>query len=159
MRFAVAGPQYPEDIDWPANVDRIGHLPPAEHAEFYNASRYALNVTRADMVRMGWSPSVRLFEAAATGTPIISDPWPGLGNFLEPDEEIILATETDRVIRMLARDRTDVGRAARTRILSEHSGQHRAAELEFHLTQATRAVMAAPYFQSAEPQRKSRSTT
>src|SRR5690242_4013582 len=30
-RFAVAGPQYPADIDWPANVDRIDHLPPAGH--------------------------------------------------------------------------------------------------------------------------------
>ena len=69
LRFAVAGPQYPDDIDWPANVERIEHLPPAEHAAFYNASRMTLNVTRADMIAAGWSPSVRLFEAAACGTP------------------------------------------------------------------------------------------
>jgi spore maturation protein CgeB len=35
LRFVVAGPQYPGDIDWPANVERIEHLPPAEHAAFY----------------------------------------------------------------------------------------------------------------------------
>ena len=56
MKFAVAGPQYPDSIDWPANVERIGHLPPAGHPEFYAASRFALNVTRADMVALGWSP-------------------------------------------------------------------------------------------------------
>src|SRR5215203_1359041 len=30
-RFAVAGPQYPRTIDWPTNVQRIEHLPPARH--------------------------------------------------------------------------------------------------------------------------------
>src|SRR5690606_8754344 len=30
-RFVVAGPQYPDDIDWPDNVERIEHLPPAGH--------------------------------------------------------------------------------------------------------------------------------
>ena len=77
-RFVVAGPQYPASIDWPANVERIEHLPPSEHAAFYCRQRFTLNVTRADMIRTGWSPSVRLFEAAACGTPIISDRWEGL---------------------------------------------------------------------------------
>ena len=77
-RFVVAGPQYPADIDWPANVERIEHLPPADHAAFYSASRFTLNVTRADMIAAGWSPSVRLFEAGACGTPIVSDVWEGI---------------------------------------------------------------------------------
>src|SRR3712207_8248286 len=45
------------------------HLPPAEHRWFYNAQRFTLNVTRADMIRAGHSPSVRLFEAAACAVP------------------------------------------------------------------------------------------
>lgn len=65
LRFVVAGPQYPREIDWPANVERIDHLPPAEHAAFYSRQRFTLNVTRADMIAAGWSPSVRIFEAAA----------------------------------------------------------------------------------------------
>ena len=60
-KFAVAGPQYPDGIDWPENVERIEHLPPEAHPEFYAASRFALNVTRADMIAAGYSPSVRLF--------------------------------------------------------------------------------------------------
>lgn len=37
-----------------------------------------LNLTRTDMIKAGYSPSVRLFEAAACGMPIISDYWLGL---------------------------------------------------------------------------------
>jgi spore maturation protein CgeB len=149
MRFVVAGPQYPFDIDWPANVERIDHLPPAEHAAFYNASRFTLNVTRADMIAAGWSPSVRLFEAAATGTPIISDVWPGIGTLLEPDREIILADSSERVIRTLAQDHSALGRAARARVLAGHSASHRAEELERHLIEArgaTAALSPAPAF-------------
>lgn len=140
MRFVVAGPQYPPDIDWPANVERIDHLPPTEHAAFYNASRYTLNVTRADMIAAGWSPSVRLFEAAATGTPIISDIWPGIGTLFEPDSEIILADSSDCVIRTLAQDHEALGRAARVRVLAAHTAAHRAAELERHLLDTRRVA-------------------
>ncbi len=54
----------------------------ASTARFYNQQRFTLNVTRADMIAAGWSPSVRLFEAAACGTPIISDAWAGLESLL-----------------------------------------------------------------------------
>jgi spore maturation protein CgeB len=129
-RFAVAGPQYPDDIDWPANVERIDHLPPADHAAFYSASRFTLNVTRADMIAAGWSPSVRLFEAGACGTPIISDEWDGIGELFDPGREIILARDTQTVIDALAGDARAIGAAARRRVLSAHSSDHRAAELE-----------------------------
>ncbi|WP_308814252.1 glycosyltransferase [Sphingomonas sp. GV3] len=135
-RFAVAGPQYPATIDWPANVERIAHLPPAEHADFYSASRFTLNVTRADMIEAGWSPSVRLFEAAACATPIISDRWHGLDQLFAPDREIILADTTDQVIAALARDATAMGHAARARVLAAHDSDHRAVELEAHLREA-----------------------
>src|SRR4051812_30192170 len=90
-RFVVAGPQYPDSLRWPENVKRITHLSPREHASFYNAQRFTLNVTRADMVRWGYSPSVRLFEAAACGVPIISDRWLGLDALFEPGKEILIA--------------------------------------------------------------------
>jgi len=133
-RFAVAGPQYPDTIAWPANVERIDHLPPADHAAFYSASRFTLNVTRADMVAAGWSPSVRLFEAGACATPIISDLWDGIEKLFEPGREIILAGDTQTVIDALAADAEAIGNAARDRVLAAHSADHRAAELEALLT-------------------------
>lgn len=140
-RFVVAGPQYPPDICWPANVERIEHLPPAEHPAFYSASRYTLNVTRADMIAAGWSPSVRLFEAAACGTPIISDIWPGLGELLAPNREVLLADKPEQVILWLHEDKAGVGTAARTRILAEHSAASRARELEAHLGEAAATLV------------------
>jgi spore maturation protein CgeB len=135
-RFAVAGPQYP-DIAWPANLLYTPHLPPAAHRAFYNRQRFTLNVTRADMIAAGWSPSVRLFEAAACGTPIISDCWDGLATLLEPGREIFLASSAAEVLRLLRglpeSERRAVGRRARARILAEHTAAHRAAELERHV--------------------------
>lgn len=136
LDFAVAGPQYPDDIDWPSNVQRIEHLPPSEHAAFYSASRMTLNVTRADMIAAGWSPSVRLFEAAACGTPILSDRWDGIETLFEPGEEILLAATPEEAIAAIARPSTAIGVAARQRVLAAHTAAHRAAELEDHLTQA-----------------------
>ena len=138
LKFCVAGPQYPDTIDWPANVERIDHLPPSEHAAFYAASRYTLNVTRADMIAAGWSPSVRLFEAASCATPVISDRWDGIEDVLTPGSEIILADSTGSVVERLSgeEDAAAIGRAARARILGAHTAAHRAAQLEDHLHEA-----------------------
>ncbi len=132
-RFVVAGPQYPEDIDWPSNVERIDHLPPAEHASFYSRQRFTLNVTRADMIAAGWSPSVRLFEAAACGTPIISDYWRGLDELLPHGEAIIIAQRTDDVVEALSGtssiQRDEIATNARMRVLEEHTGLARSRQL------------------------------
>jgi nucleoside-diphosphate-sugar epimerase/spore maturation protein CgeB len=144
LRMAVAGPQYPADIDWPENVERIEHLPPAEHAQFYSASRMTLNVTRADMIEAGWSPSVRLFEAGACGTPILSDRWEGIDSLFEPGSEIVLADTTKEALAALSRPSTEIGAAARRRVLGAHTAAHRAAELEKYLIEAMARTPAAP---------------
>jgi spore maturation protein CgeB len=86
------------------------------------------------MVRVGYSPSVRLFEAAACGTPIISDVWPGIEGLFRPGSEIALAQSTEDVLAVLAgwseRRRLEVGRRARQRVIAEHTAAHRARELE-----------------------------
>ena len=143
-RFAVAGPLYPEGLRWPANVDRIDHLPPSEHRQFYNSQRFTLNVTRQDMVTAGYSPSVRLFEAAACGTPIISDRWTGLETFFEPEREILLAENADECCKILRdygeAERQAISRRARERVLAEHSAAERARQLEGYLSAAREYV-------------------
>jgi spore maturation protein CgeB len=139
--FVVAGPLYPPDVDWPGNVLRIENLPPAQHAAFYCSQRFTLNVTRADMVAAGWSPSVRLFEAAACGTPVISDWWDGLDAFFEPGEEILVAGDAEDVLRHL-RDVSGARRAAmatraRARVLREHTASQRVAQLERFVREIT----------------------
>ena len=141
MKFAVVGPQYPESIEWPKNVERIHHLSPREHREFYNAQRFTLNVTRRDMIEAGYSPSVRLFEAAACGTPIISDFWRGLDELFKLDEEILIATSSKDTLKFLSMpefERKALGDRARARVLTEHTAKHRATELEGYLLQLLR---------------------
>ena len=132
--FIVAGPQYPKDIQWPENVRRIVHLNPRWHARFYSSSRLTLNVTRRDMVMAGYSPSVRLFEAAACGATIISDNWPGLDLFFHPGSEILLPVDASDVVQYLtAADPAElrrIGRAAQERVLAEHTSARRAQQFE-----------------------------
>ena len=132
-RFAVVGPQYPAGIRWPSNVQRIQHVAPRDHRAFYNAQRFTLNLTRASMVEAGFSPSVRLFEAAACGTPIISDAWPGLDTLFAPGKDILVAEsgqETLRYLREISEaERLELGRRARERVLAAHTAHHRAGEL------------------------------
>ncbi|MHC2252815.1 CgeB family protein [Bradyrhizobium embrapense] len=140
LQFVVAGSQYPA-IEWPENVARIDHLAPSRHAAFYSEQRFTLNITRADMRALGFSPSVRLFEAAACGTPIISDRWPGIETILEPGAEILLVDDSGDVVEIL-RDMPDerrqsIGARARRRILADHTPAHRARQLEFYLQEAT----------------------
>lgn len=140
LRFVVAGPQYPDAVDWPRNVERIEHVAPQDHPAFYAASRYTLNVTRADMIRAGYSPSVRLFEAAACGTPILTDRWDGLETVLAPGREILPVETAGEVLGLLEgqpeTERRRLADAARARVLARHSAGHRAAELEAHLREA-----------------------
>jgi spore maturation protein CgeB len=140
-RFCVAGPQYPDAITWPANVARTMHLAPDKHRRFYAESRWTLNVTRADMVRCGWSPSVRLFEAACCGVPVISDWWEGLDHFFRPGEEIVIARDAGDSLAAL-RDIPEVRRRAiaeraRAKVLAAHTGDHRALELEGFYAEAS----------------------
>jgi spore maturation protein CgeB len=133
----VAGAQFPEDVTWPANVEHLEHVAPAAHRGFYNAQRFTLNVTRDAMIAAGYAPSVRLFEAAACGVPVISDSWNGLDTFFEPGREILIADESDAVLDYLYNlpepERQAVGEQARERVMAAHTAAHRARELVEYL--------------------------
>jgi spore maturation protein CgeB len=138
-RAIVAGPLYPVDPDWPANVEHVEHIAPGRHREFYNAQRFTLNLTRADMIAAGYSPSVRLFEAAACATPIISDYWSGLETFFTPGTEILVAATASDVVAYLSEitesQRKEIGERARAKVLARHTSEHRARELERHVAE------------------------
>lgn len=135
-RFVLGGSQYPPHVEWPANVSRHEHVPPAEHPAFYCSSPVTINVTRARMAELGYCPSGRLFEAAACGVPVLSDAWPGLETFFTPGDEILIAHTTQQADAALQLPRDQlarIGQRARERAASEHSGTRRAAELVAHL--------------------------
>ncbi len=132
MRFVIGGAGYPQEFPWLSNIWFVQHVPPPDHPVFFSSSRLTLNVTRADMVATGYCPSGRLFEAAACGTPVISDAWPGIETFYTPGEEIVIASSADQVSAALALSDSElarIGRNAREHTLDVHTSAHRAREL------------------------------
>jgi spore maturation protein CgeB len=130
--FLLAGPMYPGEWQWPRNVRRVEHVAPADHAAMYSSSRLTLNLTRETMAASGYCPSGRFFEAAACGTPIVTDWFLGLDSFFEPGTELLVAQDAQEVLRGL--DRSDgellgMARRARERTLEEHTGYQRALTL------------------------------
>jgi spore maturation protein CgeB len=146
-RFAIGGALYPNEFPWTANIFFTRHLPPDQHATFFCSSRLTLNITRRDMVEMGWCPSGRLFEAAACGVPIISDGWPGLDDFFAPGRDIVLARRTEDALAALEMSDAElsaIGHSARQRVLKDHTSERRAEELERLLLDSGRRSVPAP---------------
>jgi len=131
-RFVIGGAQYPEGFPWAQNIYFVRHLPPDEHPAFFSSSRLTLNVTREPMAALGWCPSGRLFEAAACGTAMLSDWWPGLEEFFIPGEEILIArnaSDTLDALMLSDAELARIGARGRERILEEHTSERRAADL------------------------------
>jgi spore maturation protein CgeB len=92
------------------------------------------------MRALGFSPSVRLFEAAACGTPVISDRWSGIETIFTPSSEILLVSEPHEVIQILTEmpeeRRLGIADKARQRFMAEHTPCHRARQLESYYLEA-----------------------
>jgi spore maturation protein CgeB len=131
--FAVAGGRYPDRLRWPANVDRLDHLPPRAHRGFYCEGRFTLNVNRREIGRVGHTPSLRLFEAAACGVPVITDRFDGVEQLFTPGTEILVARSSEDVLRFIQEisdeECREIGERARARVLAEHTLETRAHTL------------------------------
>jgi spore maturation protein CgeB len=127
----LGGAQYPVDFPWNENVWFVEHVPPPEHPAFYSSSKATLNVTRSAMAAFGYCPSGRLFEAAACETPVISDSWEGLADFFEPGREILVASSAEDVVNGIELGEEElrrIGKAAREKVFSAHTADHRSRE-------------------------------
>lgn len=141
--FLLAGSLYPREWQWPANVRRVDHVAPADHAALYSSSRATLNVTREEMARAGWCPSGRFFEAAACGTPLLTDNWLGLGDFFDTDSELFVVWDCEDVLRVLRMPGEVLARTAeraRERTLDQHTGMRRAEQLLAYCEEARNPV-------------------
>jgi spore maturation protein CgeB len=123
-----------DDKPMPENVRRLGHVGSAHHNAFNCSARAVLNINRESMARYGFSPPTRLFEAAGAGACLITDRWEGIEQFLEPGFEVLVAADgaevADWLDQLTPARASAIGRAARRRILSEHTYGHRVIELE-----------------------------
>ena len=135
-RFLLGGNGW-ENISMP-NVTCVGHVYTRDHNAFNSTSLAVLNVNRASMARYGFSPPTRIFEAAGAGACIITDEWEGIGMFLEPGSEVLVARDGCEVaehLKGLTKDRAArIGRRALRRIMARHTYAHRAKELDLILS-------------------------
>ena len=126
------------DLD---NVRYLGHVYTRDHNAFNCTPRAVLNINRESMVRYGFSPPTRVFEAAGAGACLITDAWDGIEHFLEPDEECLVAADGAEVVEHLRNldvpGSQQIGARARERMLDEHTYAHRAVELERVLTETS----------------------
>ena len=138
-RFLIGGAQYPQHFPWTGNIFFVRHVEPGRHPAFFSSSRLTLNVTRRAMKEMGYCPSGRLFEAAASGVPLLSDYWEGLEQFFTPGSEILVARTREEAINAVELSDAELrgfSERARERTLNEHTAAHRARELEWTLEAA-----------------------
>jgi spore maturation protein CgeB len=135
-RFILGGSGWAHDQETPLpdNITYIGHVYTRDHNAFNSTCRAVLNVNRESMARYGFSPPTRIFEAAGAGACIITDYWDGIEMFLDPGREVLIARngfEVSEYLRMLTPERAaSIGNAAFKRIVTEHTYEHRAKQLE-----------------------------
>jgi len=131
--FLIGGNGW-ETKQMPANVRHFGHVYTHQHNAFNCMPLAVLNVARDSMADIGFSPATRVFEAAGAAACLITDAWEGIEQFLEPDEEVLVARDGQDVaehMRNLTPERARaIGQAALTRVLSEHTYAHRGEEVD-----------------------------
>jgi spore maturation protein CgeB len=132
--FLLGGNGWEERVAGLANVRYLGHVPPGDHNALNRSALAVLNVSRESMAANGWSPATRVFEAAGAGACLISDEWEGIEEFLAPGEEVLVARDGAEVAELLAgldpEGAAAIGEAARERVLSEHTYDRRAEQVE-----------------------------
>ena len=142
-RFLLGGSGW-HDKAIPPNVHYVGHVYTADHNALNATPTAVLNISRESMARYGFSPATRVFEAAGAGACLITDAWEGIELFLEPNAEVLVASDGTGVAAHLDGLSPDtarrIGAAARARTLASHTYAHRAEQVSALLQ--GRAVLA-----------------
>lgn len=121
------------NVSLPSNIEYIGHVFSSDHNAFNSSPVAILNISRQSMVKYGFSPATRVFEAAGAGACVITDYWEGIDEFLIPGKEILVAHDGDEVIEILAKlddvKAIKTGQVAKSKVLKEHTYLKRAQQV------------------------------
>jgi len=130
-QFAVRGTNL-GDI---GNASLLPYLSFSKLREYACRSRINLCITRGAHASVYGSSSSRPFELSAMAACIVANPYKGLEEWFKPEREIVIVGSADEAIEryqfLLAHDneRQSIGRAARARVLKQHTFRHRARDL------------------------------
>ena len=129
--FAVRGTQL-GDI---GKARALPYLSFSKLREYVCRSKINLCITRDAHASVYASSSSRPFELAALGACIVANPYAGIEAWFEPGKEIIIVGSAEEALasyQELLGDETRrqaIGRAARERVIKQHSFHQRAREL------------------------------
>lgn len=130
-RFAVRG----ANLGDLGAAEQLPYLSFSKLREYVCRSKINLCITRGAHASVHASSSSRPFELGALGACIVANPYLGIEEWFEPEVELIVVNSTaeaiERYQHLLGNDkeRLAIGRAARQRVLKQHTFRHRAAEL------------------------------
>ncbi|MGB1288250.1 MAG: CgeB family protein [Aggregatilineales bacterium] len=116
-------------------AQQLPYLSFSKLREYVCRSKLNLCITRGAHASVYASSSMRPFELASMGACIVANPYDGLETWFEPEREILIVDSAEeaqeRYTYLLSHDteRQKIGRAARERVLKEHTFRHRAREL------------------------------
>ncbi len=130
-RFAVRGTKL-GDL---GRTEMLPYLSFSKLREYACRSKINLCITRRAHASVYGSSSSRPFELSSMGCCIVANPYLGIEEWFEPGKELFVVNSyeeaLDRYRYLLSHDseRLAVGRAARERVLKEHTFRHRAHQL------------------------------
>jgi hypothetical protein len=130
-RFAVRGTKL-GDL---GRTELLPYLSFSKLREYACRSKINLCITRLAHASVYASSSSRPFELAGMRACIVANPYEGIEEWFEPGKELLVVNSEeeamDRYRYLLAHEteRLSLGRAARERLLKEHTFRHRARDL------------------------------
>jgi glycosyltransferase involved in cell wall biosynthesis len=129
VNFSVGGKGF--DIDL-GKATMVGDLSFSEYRNFTCRSKICLNITRWSHTSVHASATARLFELAAFGACIVSQPYNGIEEWFDIGKEIVVLDSEKEVIQVYQDlldaddERMKMGERARQRILKDHTYRQRA---------------------------------
>jgi spore maturation protein CgeB len=130
FKFVVEG-SFKIDL---GNSERLHSVSLDKYLHLCCGSKINLNVLRQQFVTAGVLNS-RVFELASLGCCVVTNPSSGLKDFFEPDKEMVVVIDAkdaiDKYKWLLSskEDREMIGKAARQRVIKEHTYLDRAQKI------------------------------
>jgi hypothetical protein len=130
--FVLGGTDFQGDV---GRARELGYFPVNLLSRLISASKINLNVARKPHASVRASSTSRLFELAAAGAAIVTNPYLGIERWFEPGRELLVVSNADEAVnayQALLEDpgaAAELGRSARERVLEEHTFANRAERL------------------------------
>ena len=139
VKFAVHGVRYPKhalERLAQANIEFRGYLPNLYAPQMYARSKISLHVPRRFYANgLSGVPTIRVFEALASGSPLVCAPWSDAEGLFRPGQDYVCVPDSNAMlseIRNLLRDdraRQQLAASGLETVRSRHTCAHRARQL------------------------------